>query len=82
MRGKMTEEEIKSENNGGRAEQAPAAADDSGAVTAESTAANPQNPNMKWYIIHTYSGFERKVKESIESRVRAYPELEHGLAGC
>ena len=22
-----------------------------------------------WYIIHTYSGFERKVKESLESRV-------------
>ena len=41
--------------------------------------ATPQNPNMKWYIIHTYSGFERKVKESIESRVRAYPELEHRI---
>jgi transcriptional antiterminator NusG len=27
---------------------------------------------MKWYIIHAYSGFERKVKESIESRVKAY----------
>ncbi len=39
----------------------------------------PQNPNMKWYIIHTYSGFERKVKESLESRVRAYPELEHRI---
>ncbi len=32
----------------------------------------PSNPNMKWYIIHTYSGFERKVKESLESRVIAY----------
>jgi transcriptional antiterminator NusG len=32
----------------------------------------PQNPNMKWYIIHTYSGFERKVKESLESRVAAF----------
>ena len=41
-----------------------------------------QNPNMKWYIIHTYSGFERKVKESMESRVRAYPELEHRSARC
>jgi hypothetical protein len=20
----------------------------------------PRNPNMKWYIIHSYSGFERK----------------------
>src|SRR5436309_3163214 len=32
----------------------------------------PRNPNMKWYIIHSYSGFERKVKESLESRVRAF----------
>jgi transcriptional antiterminator NusG len=25
----------------------------------------------QWYIIHTYSGFEKKVKESLESRVVA-----------
>src|SRR6202171_1851302 len=30
------------------------------------------NPKMKWYIIHSYSGFERKVKESLESRVQAF----------
>jgi transcriptional antiterminator NusG len=30
------------------------------------------NPRMKWYIIHAYSGFERKVKESLESRIRAF----------
>lgn len=32
----------------------------------------PSNPNFKWYIIHTYSGFERKVRESLESRVQAF----------
>src|SRR3954468_2438426 len=32
----------------------------------------PKNPNMKWYIIHSYSGFERKVKESLESRIGAF----------
>jgi transcriptional antiterminator NusG len=32
----------------------------------------PQNPNMRWYIIHSYSGFERKVKESLETRVQAF----------
>ena len=26
----------------------------------------------QWYIIHTYSGFENKVKESLEQRVAAY----------
>jgi transcriptional antiterminator NusG len=31
-----------------------------------------------WYIIHTYSGFERKVKESLESRVKAFG-LEHKI---
>src|SRR5438034_10137443 len=30
-----------------------------------------QPMGMQWYIIHTYSGFERKVKESLESRVAA-----------
>jgi len=32
----------------------------------------PRNPNMKWYIVHSYSGFERKVRESLESRVQAF----------
>jgi len=42
--------------------------------SAESLVAGepPRNPNMKWYIIHSYSGFERKVKESLESRVQAF----------
>ncbi len=75
----MTEQEIKSENNGVQpeADNTSPAADAAAAPAAGS--AIPQNPNMKWYIIHTYSGFERKVKESIESRVRAYPELEHRI---
>ena len=31
-----------------------------------------------WYIIHTYSGFERKVSESLRSRVKAF-NLEHEI---
>ena len=30
------------------------------------------NDRFKWYIMHAYSGFERKVKESIEGRVQAF----------
>ena len=37
-----------------------------------SAATPPANPNMKWYIIHSYSGFERKVKESLETRIQAF----------
>ena len=78
MRGNMTEEQIKSENEGVQADAENQSAQPAAEPTPEETA-KPQNPNMKWYIIHTYSGFERKVKESIESRVRAYPELEHRI---
>ena len=37
--------------------------------------AEPQperNPNFKWYILHAYSGFERKERVSIVSRVQAF----------
>jgi transcriptional antiterminator NusG len=49
------------------------------ATQAPDAAAEPQperNERFKWYILHAYSGFERKVRESIESRVQAF-----GLAG-
>jgi transcriptional antiterminator NusG len=44
----------------------------SGTAGETGTAEAPRNPNMKWYIIHSYSGFERKVRESLESRVQAF----------
>jgi transcription termination/antitermination protein NusG len=75
MRGNMTDEN-KIENNGAEQKPPQGPPEEGGTVIdgEQST-----NPNFKWYIIHTYSGFERKVKESIESRVRAYPELEHKI---
>jgi transcriptional antiterminator NusG len=27
---------------------------------------------MKWYVVHTYSGFENKAKEALEERVRRH----------
>jgi transcriptional antiterminator NusG len=59
----MMEEELKQpdhENNGGEGD---------GAETPHPT---PSNERFKWYILHAYSGFERKVKESIESRIQAF----------
>ncbi len=47
-------------------EAEPVAAD--GASTLEP----PANERFKWYIIHAYSGFERKVREAIETRIIAY----------
>ena len=85
----MAEEQIKDETIGAEAqreveqptaeqaagEQPQAGSETSPAVAAEDGSGPPTNPNMKWYIIHSYSGFERKVKESIEARVRADERL-------
>ncbi len=32
----------------------------------------PQNPNMKWYVLHTTSGMENKVKASLEERIAKF----------
>ncbi len=31
-----------------------------------------EHPNMQWYIVHTYSGFEQKVADSLRSRAEAF----------
>ena len=28
--------------------------------------------NKQWFVVHTYSGFENKVKEAIESRAKIF----------
>ncbi len=71
----MAEEQL---NNDSPEQNVPQPASGDGATppaeppAAELTVGAPSNPNMRWYIIHTYSGFERKVKESLESRIAAY----------
>ncbi|MEO8737958.1 MAG: transcription termination/antitermination protein NusG [Edaphobacter sp.] len=56
-------------------EQNPATTNAGGEPSAENPGeqlAPPVNENFKWYIIHAYSGFERKVRESLESRISAF----------
>ncbi len=53
-------------------------AEHAGAVAEGEAPAEEPVSNLKWYIIHAYSGFERKVKESLESRIRAFG-LEHKI---
>lgn len=31
-----------------------------------------ENTTLRWYIVHTYSGFEKKVKQSLEERIKQY----------
>jgi transcriptional antiterminator NusG len=54
------------------AEQLAAQPAEQDAVPAAETAEPVRNENFKWYILHAYSGFERKVRESIQSRVQAF----------
>jgi len=74
----MMNEEPRTEENA-EVEATPEAADAEAPAEAvaegdaEAAAlATPTNPNMRWYIIHTYSGFEKKVRESLESRIEAF----------
>jgi transcriptional antiterminator NusG len=51
------------------AEPAEAAAPESEAPVEPAV---PEGPPKQWYIIHTYSGFEQKVAESLRSRAQAF----------
>ena len=50
-----------------------AVAEESAAPEAETPAPPPVDEGpMKWFIIHTYSGFEHKVADSLRSRAQAF----------
>jgi len=50
--------------------EAPSAEEPAPAAATEPTAAIDDSKN--WYIIHTYSGFEQKVADSLRSRAQAF----------
>ena len=66
------EQDLAAENVGGEADQTIQADGALAETPAAEPAAAPVNENFKWYIIHAYSGFERKVRESLESRIQAF----------
>ena len=47
------------------------------AAAAEAAEARPSNPRHKWYIVHAYSNFEKKVAESIREQAKS-----QGLEDC
>jgi transcriptional antiterminator NusG len=57
-------------------EEAAAPVEPETAQAGDGAAAEPMPPleddNKRWYIIHTYSGFENKVAESLRSRGEAF----------
>ncbi len=66
----MPEENLPEEH-----EAAEGPASDSAAVTEHAEAAAPAPHDLSdkhWFIIHTYSGFEQKVADSLRSRAEAF----------
>ena len=49
-----------------------AAVDESATGEAPPPPADVEDPGKNWYIIHTYSGFEQKVADSLRSRSQAF----------
>src|SRR5450631_4446568 len=69
------------EESAGEPHSAPADAEESvveepaveAPVAEEAPAGGPDESSpKKWYIIHTYSGFENKVAESLKTRSEAF----------
>ena len=60
------------------AESPGADADEAAAEATEEPAESEvdDDPDKKWYVIHTYSGYESKVKAAIEERLQASPLTE------
>jgi transcription termination/antitermination protein NusG len=50
----------------------PVAEESGTAEPVAEEAAVPEGPPKSWYIIHTYSGFEQKVAESLRTRASAF----------
>jgi hypothetical protein len=53
------------------------AAETSAGVDLQPTpeAVEPQkaaNPSFKWYVVHTYSGYENRAKKSLEERIKQF----------
>ena len=49
----------------------PGPADGTDAPLPAEAPAEPVDPNRKWYVIHTYSGYENKVKTNLEKRLKS-----------
>jgi transcriptional antiterminator NusG len=66
------EEPVEITDEGAPAEDQGAPVEEAAAVESEQPAAFDDVSLKKWFIIHTYSGFENKVAESLRTRADAF----------
>ncbi len=43
----------------------------SSTATAPASAASKKDERRRWFVIHTYSGYENKVKANLERRIHS-----------
>ena len=78
----MTENDLTQEAPDGDAGQPVPAADEPAPVAAApageapADGEQPSGLKMSWYVLHTYSGYEKKVREQLRERLK-----QHGMAG-
>lgn len=53
-------------------ENGEADADDAGAKAIKEFSKSLRGLDGKWYVLHTYSGYEKRVKTNVESRVQSF----------
>src|SRR3972149_2285259 len=49
----------------------PAQVEEPAAAEEEPEPAQPVDPRIRWYVIHTYSGYENRVKTNLERRIES-----------
>ncbi len=64
-----TEEKSEEQSESTEPEKAPEAAEEPSQEAA--APAKNDNPNAKWYVVHTYSGHENKVAHTLKQRVES-----------
>jgi transcriptional antiterminator NusG len=66
---KKTQAAKSGKKSGAKAASTKLSAEPSGATAEADAEEKPEGPPKKWYVIHTYSGHENKVKENITKMV-------------
>ncbi|WEV64310.1 transcription termination/antitermination protein NusG [Bifidobacterium sp. ESL0732] len=59
-------------NTGATADDAAENVEDAGAKAVEEFSKSLRGLDGKWYVLHTYSGYEKRVKANVESRIQSY----------
>ncbi|HCA73504.1 MAG TPA: transcription termination/antitermination factor NusG, partial [Bifidobacterium sp.] len=66
------EQDAPAEQNTETTEDAEEAEQDAGAKAVEEFSKSLRDLEGKWYVLHTYSGYEKRVKTNVESRVASF----------